>query len=152
VKTQETHVLNLILVRHAATNFTVEGRYQGHRDEPLSEQGRGQAQALRERLQNAWADELKTALLYTSDLKRARETAALALDGLQPITDARLREMHFGSFEGLTPAEIEQRTPGAYQAWIDAPELFAPPGGESLAQLESRSANGCTTCPRKDPW
>jgi alpha-ribazole phosphatase len=131
-------VLNLIVVRHAATNFTAEGRYQGHRDEPLSEEGRAQARALGDRLRHAWADELGTALLYTSDLTRARQTAALALDGLEAIPDARLREMRFGSFEGLTAAEIEQRTPEAYRAWIQTPERCAPPGGETLVQLEQR--------------
>ena len=125
----------LILVRHGATAFTTSGRYQGHRDEPLNEEGREQARLLGARLLHTWPADLAQASVWTSDLTRARDTAWLALgrDGFN--TDARLRELSFGRFEGLTAREIEEREPGAYQVWLGMPEVS---GGESLAQLRSR--------------
>ena len=125
----------LILVRHGATAFTVSGQYQGHRDEPLTDEGREQARLLGARLLRTWPADLAQASVWTSDLSRARETAWLALgrDGFN--TDARLRELSFGRYEGLTAREIEEREPEAYQVWLRAPEVS---GGESLAQFRSR--------------
>jgi broad specificity phosphatase PhoE len=125
----------LILVRHGATAFTTSGRYQGHRDEPLSEEGREQARVLGARLLSTWSADVTRARVWTSDLMRARETAWLALgrDGFQ--TDSRLRELSFGRFEGLTAREIEEREPEVYKVWLGTPEMS---GGESLAQLRSR--------------
>lgn len=125
----------LMLVRHGATAFTAVGRYQGHRDEPLNEEGREQALVLGPRLRRAWAIDLDRSQVWTSDLQRARETALLALGRNGFNTDARLRELSFGRFEGYTPLEIQEREPQAYQDWLKKPEVS---GGESLAQLRSR--------------
>ena len=89
----------LILVRHGETEWNREHRMQGHRDSPLSETGWAQARRLGGRLK----DETFGAL-YSSDLGRARNTAQSVADatGHEIIVDARLRERHFGVFEGLT--------------------------------------------------
>ena len=63
-------MVRLLLIRHAATAWTAQGRFQGQIDIPLSPHGRRQATALAQRLM---AETLH--LLYASDLQRAWETA-----------------------------------------------------------------------------
>jgi broad specificity phosphatase PhoE len=112
----------ILLVRHGETDSNAEGRIQGQTNTPLNARGRGQAQALADRL----AGEPVTAV-YSSDLDRARETAeilAARLD-LPVVLDPALRERHFGSWEGKTIDEIEARWPGAWQQWRNGDEAWA---------------------------
>ena len=99
-------MVRLLLIRHAATAWTAQGRFQGQTDIPLSPHGRHQATALAQRLM---AETLH--MLYASDLLRAWETArAIAVPhALHVHAEPRLREMAFGRWEGLTYAEIEQQ-------------------------------------------
>jgi broad specificity phosphatase PhoE len=103
-------VTELILVRHGETDWNRDGRYQGHADPPLNEAGRGQAHELARRLANVEYD-----AVYTSDLRRAAETAEIIVAGRDvPLTeDPGLREIDVGSWSGLTRAEIEARFPGS---------------------------------------
>jgi broad specificity phosphatase PhoE len=75
-----------------------------------------------------------------SDLRRAWETAEiLALPhDLRVQKEPRLRELHFGDWEGLTYAEVRQRDPIALAVWQENPLRGSPPGGESLAGLVQR--------------
>ncbi|MBI3962400.1 MAG: histidine phosphatase family protein, partial [Deinococcus sp.] len=89
----------LVLVRHASTIWNRDNRYQGQSDVPLDETGRQEARQLAPRLA-----ELAPASAYTSDLVRCRETVELALSH-QPVPifiDPRLREAHYGQWEGMT--------------------------------------------------
>lgn len=52
--------------------------------------------------------------------------------------DERLRELHFGSWEGRTWSELEQNEPAALAAWMRDWQGARPPGGESAAELEHR--------------
>ncbi|HET7505980.1 MAG TPA: histidine phosphatase family protein [Kofleriaceae bacterium] len=134
----------LLLVRHGETLWNREGRFQGHRDIPLSDVGRAQARALRARLEVAehahLFDHEHTAVL-TSDLRRAHETAEIAFGGAGRTLHARagLREFCYGVFEGLTRQEIEERYPGAMAAWAQGDPAFAIEGGESRAQVYARA-------------
>jgi len=94
----------LVLVRHAETDWNVDGRLQGHTDRPLNAYGRRQAGELAERLAS---EEL--AAIYASDLARARETAEIVGSrlGLTVVLDPDLRERNWGTWEGLTPPERE---------------------------------------------
>src|SRR5690606_37293291 len=87
----------LILIRHGETLWNTERRMQGQLDSPLTERGLWQARQLGERLKS-----LPFVSLYSSDLPRARQTAQRIADvtGHQIIDDLRLRERHFGLFEG----------------------------------------------------
>ena len=98
----------LILARHGETDWNRDGIWQGHGDPPLNDLGRRQAAQLAERL----AD-VEIAALYSSDLRRAYETAEIvgAAKGLDITADPDLREMDVGSWSGLTSEEIATRFP-----------------------------------------
>jgi 2,3-bisphosphoglycerate-dependent phosphoglycerate mutase len=118
----------LLLIRHAETDFNRQLRFQGHVDAPLNANGLAQAERLAERLADEPID-----LLVTSDLLRARQTAApwVARRGLRPVTDARWREQAFGVLEGLDAPTIRARHPELWAAWVRREAEHAPPGGES---------------------
>jgi probable phosphoglycerate mutase len=128
-------VVRLMLVRHAATTWTAQGRFQGQTDIPLSPYGRRQVAALALRLRTETLH-----LLYASDLRRAWETAqAIATPhALRVQAERRLREMAFGHWEGLTYAEIQQQDAQALAAWERDPLHTAPPGGETLLHMTER--------------
>jgi alpha-ribazole phosphatase len=125
----------LLLVRHGLTDWNAAQRFQGQHDVPLNDIGRHQAAALAERL----AGEPLQAI-FASDLQRARATAAAIVDRHPcPITiEARLREISFGAWEGLTYAEIAAGHPEVLAAWEKNILENAPPGGETLNQLAGR--------------
>jgi broad specificity phosphatase PhoE len=108
----------IFLVRHGETDWNRDGRVQGHTDVPLNDAGRVQARAL--------AAELATAsfeAVYSSDLGRAVETATILATprSLEVTALAALREKHFGTWEGLTDVEVQERFPDAIRGhWGDA--------------------------------
>jgi broad specificity phosphatase PhoE len=104
----------LLLVRHGETDWNRDGRWQGGSDTSLNDVGREQARALADRLDG------DIAAVYSSDLARARETADIvaAKLGLAVQIDPRLRERGFGSWEGLTITEIEERFADAHRRWL----------------------------------
>jgi len=128
-------MVRLLLIRHAATDWTAQGRFQGQTDIPLSPHGRRQATALAQRLM---AETLH--MLYASDLQRAWETArAIAAPHALPVhAEPRLREMAFGRWEGLTYAEMQQQDAQSLAAWERDQLHSAPPGGETLLQMTQR--------------
>ncbi len=128
-------MIRLLLARHAPTDWNRAGRYQGQTDVPLGDTGRQLAARLAARLAAERIDRL-----YTSDLRRADQTARIAA-AARPLPlrrDPRLRELHFGDWEGLTHPEIARAHPEALAAWEADCERTAPPGGETLAQLADR--------------
>jgi glucosyl-3-phosphoglycerate phosphatase len=106
-------VTTLLLVRHGETDWNREGRWQGRSDTRLNDLGREQARALADTLDGT------VDALYSSDLARAHETAEIlaAKLGLEIQLDERLRERGFGSWEGLTSPEIEERHPDSHRLW-----------------------------------
>jgi probable phosphoglycerate mutase len=125
----------LLLIRHGETEWNAAGRIQGHIDTPLSAHGVWQA----ERLAQALAAE-PIGAIFCSDLQRAAQTAAplAKLMNLPIISDTRLRERNYGSFEGHTRAEIEARQPAEFARWMGRDPDFAPPGGESTRTFARR--------------
>jgi len=128
-------MVRLLLVRHAATAWTAQGRFQGQTDVPLSPPGQRQVASLAQRLTRETIH-----VLYASDLQRASETAqAIATPhALRVQSEPRLREMAFGRWEGLTYAELQQRDAARLAAWEHDPLHIAPPGGETLLQVAER--------------
>lgn len=124
------------LIRHAESVWNALGRWQGQADPGLSARGREQAAALARRLAGAGLE-----AVVTSDLRRARETAALLADalGLPVEIDARLRERDLGSWSGLTTPEIAGRWPEAFARVQARDPDVRPGGGESLAEVAARA-------------
>src|SRR6266487_5701876 len=142
------HTRRLWLVRHGLTEWNTQQRYCGHRDIPLSAQGRAQALWLAERLQK----EMISAI-YTSDLVRARETAEVIAHqrtpAVQIMVSAAWREIDFGEWEGLTYAQIAEQFKDQLGFFTD-PEQYSPPGGESLAHMLQRVMDELAAIARSD--
>jgi probable phosphoglycerate mutase len=132
----------IFLMRHGQTAWNAEMRIQGQLDIPLDETGLWQA----ERLGRALRDEAID-VIYSSDLQRARQTAAplAASRGLTVQTDAALRERGFGSFEGSTYVDIERQWPEAALRWRLREPGFQPGGGEALQDFYARSVQALHT-------
>lgn len=99
-------------IRHGETDWNRQRRLQGWQDIPLNESGREQARLLAERLRDT-ASEHPFAALYSSDLKRAHDTAASLSAALQlrVRTEPGIRERGFGVLEGLEMENLEQQAP-----------------------------------------
>lgn len=121
----------IYLARHGETDDnTPPARVMGSIDSPLNETGRQQARALAREVADRGL-----AALYTSQLARARETAAIVGDavGLDPVVDERLAESSRGRWEGRLVDDIRREEPEAWDAWMRADGDFEFPDGESLA-------------------
>ncbi len=118
----------LVLVRHAETEWSLDGRHTGRTDLPLTPAGRDVARALAERLR-AWRFEV----VLVSPSKRARETCELCGLAGDAQVRADLLEWDYGEYEGLTTAQIRADRPD-WVLWRDG-----CPGGESAAQVGARA-------------
>jgi 2,3-bisphosphoglycerate-dependent phosphoglycerate mutase len=105
-------VTTILLSRHGETDWNAERRWQGHADPPLNARGREQSRDLAHRLRDEQVD-----AVYTSDLRRAYETAAIvgAELGVDVIVDRDLREIDVGSWTGLTIAEVQAEFPEGWR-------------------------------------
>jgi len=126
-------VLEIWFIRHGQTDWNVQRRIQGATDRELNGTGRRQAERLRDRLQGLSFD-----AVWSSDLKRARETAEIAFPGRIINTDARLREMHAGEHEGIVVAELPPEAAAIRAALSGGDSAVAPPGGESYRDVIGR--------------
>ena len=136
----------LYYVRHGETDWNVAGRLQGRRDVALNARGHAQAFRCGEILRDVFARSGREPGEFdyvASPLLRARETMermreALTIEPRQYRVDARLREMAFGDWEGLTLAEVAARDPAAIAARDRDKWRFVPPDGESYEQMSAR--------------
>jgi alpha-ribazole phosphatase/probable phosphoglycerate mutase len=139
----------LVLVRHAHT--AMAGRFCGHSDPPLSAQGLAQLPGLNRRLRT-----FSLAGIFSSDLKRARQTAESIARrrNLQVHSLVSLRELAFGSWEGLDWEQVVQRDSAYAQQWLDLNPALAAPEGEdfedfrnrihaAMEQIAAQVQNGC---------
>jgi broad specificity phosphatase PhoE len=132
----------IFIFRHGETAWNVEGRFQGHTDIPLNDNGRAQATLLIPKLREAGIQSI-----LTSDLSRARETAQIIAAPLAiPIfEDERIREAFLGEAQGLTYTEIQSRWIDISARWGSSHPTDADvsyPGGESGAQILKRVFEG----------
>lgn len=126
----------LHLVRHAESLWNGERRVQGTcLDVPLSPLGRSQAALLGRRL-----SALPVAAVYSSDARRAVETARLALgDGREIVVDPALRELSLGEWEGRLIADIRRETPERIEAWYRRPSSVGLEGADDLDAFRERA-------------
>jgi probable phosphoglycerate mutase len=124
----------LLLLRHGQTPLSIEKRYSGLGDPPLTAEGERQASAAARRLRS-----YDIGAIVSSPLGRARRTAEIvaAEVGRQVTVDDGLREADFGEWEGLTFAEVRKKWPDEMAAWWADPAV-APPGGESFLDAQRR--------------
>lgn len=134
--------IKLYFVRHGETDWNAIRRYQGQTDTPLNDKGRRQAARNGRILRQLIAG--RTDLDYVaSPLLRTAETMSIIRRemGLPPDEfrrDDRLKEIHFGHWEGRVWDVLSDEDPEAFQARRADPFNWRPIGGESYADLAER--------------
>jgi probable phosphoglycerate mutase len=126
----------LCIVRHGETAWNAEHRVQGQLDVPLNAIGQAQALAASKVLSKEKFD-----AIYSSDLTRARQTAAptAGMLSLKVLFEKDLRERHYGIFERLTYAEVKVRFPEDYARFEARDPEYAFRTGEALKDFSARS-------------
>ncbi|MCP2168164.1 bifunctional RNase H/acid phosphatase [Goodfellowiella coeruleoviolacea] len=130
----------LLLLRHGQTEMSVERRYSGRGDVPLTEVGLRQVKAAAHRLaQLDGVGGADPAPVITSPLGRTRQTGQAVAEATGGLlrTHPGLVETDFGDWEGLTFAEAAQRDPELHARWLADPSV-APPNGESFDSAHQR--------------
>lgn len=115
----------LWIVRHGETEWSRQWRHTSTTDLPLTRSGRDDAVQLKAMLSSVEFDRV-----WSSPMRRARETAALA--GFEPEVEPDLVEWDYGQYEGITTEQIRQSVPG-WTVWT-----HPSPGGESAVQVGER--------------
>jgi broad specificity phosphatase PhoE len=128
--------VQLVVVRHADTDWTASGQHTGHTDLPLNAAGRLAAASLPGRLSQWSFDEV-----WCSPLRRARETSEIAgfADRAQPHDD--LEEWDYGTYEGVTTTQVHELDPD-WDLWRDG-----CPGGEDAAAVGARADHALASLP-----
>jgi len=121
----------IVLLRHGETEWSLSGKHTGRTDIPLTDRGRERAAALGPVLAALRGTQDPPALVLSSPMRRATETAELA--GPHPEIDERLREWDYGDYEGLTTDEIRTSVPG-WTVWT-----HSCPGGETAEEVGHRA-------------
>jgi len=126
----------IILVRHGETEWNREERFRGRADIPLNATGVEQAEATGSRIAEAW----RPAAIFSSPLARAVRTADTIAKHFHRVAELHpgLVDIHYGQWQGLTPAEVRERWPEMLRAWYEAPHTAQIPGGETLEDVRSR--------------
>ncbi|CAL4989747.1 unnamed protein product [Urochloa decumbens] len=140
-------VTKFILLRHGETDCNLEGIIQGRMMDPeLNKTGRRQADMVAPLL----SKEAKPAAIYSSDMKRAVQTAQTiaAASGSHLVIDRELTEMHMGVFQGRNIDDVI--TSEAYKAFArGGRDQEIPGGGESLNQLSERCVSRLNAIAKK---
>ncbi|MGB9252302.1 MAG: bifunctional RNase H/acid phosphatase [Mycobacterium sp.] len=125
----------LLLLRHGQTELSVQRRYSGRGNPPLTELGRQQADAAARYL----AARGGIAAVVSSPLQRCHDTATAAAKrlGLDVTVDDDLIETDFGGWEGLTFSEAAEHDPELHRRWLRDTST-EPPGGESFDAVSQR--------------
>jgi broad specificity phosphatase PhoE len=131
--------VQILLIRHGATDWNLQGRCQGVTDLDLNEVGVRQA----EQIATALTKESIHAI-YSSHLKRAQQTARVfSLHHRLPVViEPAIGELDHGQLEGLTFAEIRENYSQFIQKWRTEPAEIQVPGGERLVDVARRAWNG----------
>jgi probable phosphoglycerate mutase len=120
--------VEIVVIRHGETEWSLAGRHTSHTDLPLTEAGRRRASSLAGEL-SPWS----FSLVLTSPLRRAIETCELAGLGADAEICEDLREWDYGDFEGQTTAQIREHAPD-WELWRDG-----CPGGERPDHVAARA-------------
>ncbi len=126
---------NVYLIRHGESEYNAKKIIQGHIDTNLSPKGFVQARLVGEYLQK-----FNIQKIISSDLRRAYQTATVIGDilDIQPEIDERIREMHFGEWEGRTYEHIYQNNLQDFQNWLKNPVACPLPSQEDVEEFIKR--------------
>lgn len=130
----------LWLVRHGESTWNTLGLAQGQRDDAvLTDRGAAQAAAVAAQFRD-----LQVSAVYSSDLRRALQTAATFAEvlDLPVVRDRRLRERSLGVLEGTPVAEVSPSATGLCGGMVVDADA-RPKGGESVRDLYRRAAAFC---------
>lgn len=128
--------MKIYLMRHGETVWNKERRLQGQSDIPLNEYGRKLAEETAEALLG-----VAFGRAFSSPLARAYETARILVGGRQIplVADDRLKEIHFGSHEGVCFDQAKRDPGDPLHNFFLAPASYVPPeGAESFGQVLDR--------------
>ena len=129
----------IILVRHGHVEGIHPPRFRGREDLALTERGKAEALAVARRIAEKW----HPACVYTSPLSRCVLTGAAIASAcrIQSTSIEELNDIDYGSWKMRTYAEMQASEPEAYASWFATPHLVRFPGGDSLQELASRTAD-----------
>ncbi|MGN0131181.1 MAG: histidine phosphatase family protein [Lachnospiraceae bacterium] len=127
--------ITLVFIRHGATKANREHRYLGKTDEPLSAEGIKALQGAKDA--HGYPD---IDYLFSSPMKRCRETAELLYPHKEAMIIGEWEEMDFGDFEGKNYMELKDNR--CYQTWIDSGGKTAFPEGEDRETFIKRCRLG----------
>lgn len=128
--------MNIYLLRHGETEENYKKTYYGNLDVSLTQKGESEGRRAFDILKG-----VKFSSIYSSEKKRAIDTAKIGFEDYPIIIDKRLNEINFGVFEGKTYKEIEKEFPKEHKDWMDNWKTFIPPKGESYESLYKRVEN-----------
>lgn len=123
--------LELIIVRHGETEWTLSGQHTGITEIPLTMEGEREAHNLVPILLRLLHD--RVPVVYSSPRQRAVHTAKLSMPSFEFSIEPLIAEYLYGQYEGLTPQQIEAVSPG-WDIWRDG-----CPGGETTDQVGARA-------------
>jgi probable phosphoglycerate mutase len=136
-------VTTLVLVRHGATSLTEEKRFSGGlagSNPGLTDEGRAQVREVAE-----WLSLIGEAVdvVVTSPVRRTRESAEILAErlGVDLADEAAFAEMEFGTWDGMTFAEVREQRPDEIESWLGSLDVAAG-GGESFREVEKRVLDG----------
>lgn len=131
-------IMKVYLIRHGETEYNKQRKLQGKCDIELNEYGRELAKITAEALKNVNFD-----VVYTSPLKRAKETAQIIIGEkkIAVIEEARIQEISFGDYEGLCCQGENFNIPDkSFRNFFDLPEEYnVPPNGETFEEVIKRT-------------
>ena len=129
----------IVLVRHGHVEGIHPPRFRGREDLPLTKRGNVEARAVAQRIESEW----RPKKVYTSPLSRCIATGGAIANacGIEAQSIEQLKDMNYGTWQMKSYEEMATAEPKLYATWFAAPHLMRFPGGDSLQELVSRSAD-----------
>jgi probable phosphoglycerate mutase len=124
------------LCRHGQTKWNQDQRFRGRKDIPLSDQGKKEAEAVADALEQAGVEHI-----YASPLARSMQTLEPLAKrlGKEVIPLEGVIDMNFGEWEGVKVEDAEKEYPDLFKLWKETPEKVTFPQGESLEEVQARA-------------
>lgn len=125
--------MRIYFTRHGETEWNKEDIIQGQLDSPLTEKGIEMGKSLREKSKDIHFDKI-----YSSDLKRALDTAKLIAGDREIIETPLLREINVGNWSGRKISDVKIEDSKLYNDYFNNPEKYEREDGESIKDLLER--------------